>query len=388
MSQAQVELVARATDPNADLTTLHTLAQNYPGLRPYIAENPRTYPALLEWLGTLGDPAVDAALARRAAGGAVDAVASGAAATQMLPSGMRSASIAPGQATVALPSQAAGHYAPGAHAAAVPPTSPSPAAGHYPPGAHAAGAATSAMSTPAWTQFSAPAQFPAQREQTVFGVGQAEEDQPSRRAGTIWLAVLGAIALLLVVALAVWFFMGGKDQPSGTPLETSPTQVVDADHAADQPAQAGQEATPTPSPTPSATPSASPTPTPTPTNLRYPAPADAITLSSFTSPSGNINCTIDSEVVTCTIIEHDFIDSSCGADNSLPFTIVLEANGTATASCTYPAVGGAGATLNYGSAAQNGQMACTSSENGVECWSQVTGETFTVNRAEAYGSNR
>lgn len=65
MSQAQDDLVARATDPNAELTTLHELAQNYPGLRPYIAANPRTYPDLLNWLGTLGDPAVDAALAAR-----------------------------------------------------------------------------------------------------------------------------------------------------------------------------------------------------------------------------------------------------------------------------------------------------------------------------------
>ena len=47
MSQAKDELVARAQDPNAELETLHQLAQNYPGLRPYIAANPRTYPALL-----------------------------------------------------------------------------------------------------------------------------------------------------------------------------------------------------------------------------------------------------------------------------------------------------------------------------------------------------
>ena len=65
MSQAQDDLVAAASNPHAELATLHELANNYPGLRPYIAANPRTYPALLEWLGTLGDPAVDAALARR-----------------------------------------------------------------------------------------------------------------------------------------------------------------------------------------------------------------------------------------------------------------------------------------------------------------------------------
>ena len=53
-----------------------------------------------------------------------------------------------------------------------------------------------------------------------------------------------------------------------------------------------------------------------------------------------------------------------------------------------PGVGGAGATLNYGSAAQNGQMACTSSEAGIECWSQVTGEGFSLNRSGAYSTNR
>ena len=69
MSQAQDELVARATDPNAELSTLHELAQNYPGLRPYIAANPRTYPALLDWLGSLGDADVSAVLASRTQAG-------------------------------------------------------------------------------------------------------------------------------------------------------------------------------------------------------------------------------------------------------------------------------------------------------------------------------
>lgn len=65
MSRSQDDLVARASDPNAELATLHELAQNYPGLRPYIAANPRTYPALLDWLAGLGDPAINAALASR-----------------------------------------------------------------------------------------------------------------------------------------------------------------------------------------------------------------------------------------------------------------------------------------------------------------------------------
>ncbi|SDS39945.1 hypothetical protein SAMN04489860_1463 [Paraoerskovia marina] len=57
---------AEAGDPSTPLETLARIAAESPDLRPVIAENPSTYPALLDWLDRLGDPAVDAALARRA----------------------------------------------------------------------------------------------------------------------------------------------------------------------------------------------------------------------------------------------------------------------------------------------------------------------------------
>ncbi len=41
------------------------IAQYAPELRACIARNPNTYPALIEWLGQLGDPAINAALAFR-----------------------------------------------------------------------------------------------------------------------------------------------------------------------------------------------------------------------------------------------------------------------------------------------------------------------------------
>lgn len=59
------DLRRQAADPGTPLTTLQQLAQNHPELRATIAENPSTYPALLEWLGRLHMPDVDAALARR-----------------------------------------------------------------------------------------------------------------------------------------------------------------------------------------------------------------------------------------------------------------------------------------------------------------------------------
>ncbi len=55
----------RAADPATPLTDLQDLAQNVPEARPAIAENPSTYPALLDWLAEFEDPDIHAALARR-----------------------------------------------------------------------------------------------------------------------------------------------------------------------------------------------------------------------------------------------------------------------------------------------------------------------------------
>ncbi|WP_425956653.1 hypothetical protein [Xylanimonas sp. McL0601] len=56
---------AQALDPATPLADLALIVQESPHLRPLVAANPSTYPALLDWLGALGDPAVDAALRTR-----------------------------------------------------------------------------------------------------------------------------------------------------------------------------------------------------------------------------------------------------------------------------------------------------------------------------------
>ena len=48
-----------------DQMQITQIAQCAPELRACIARNPNTYPALIEWLGQLGDPAINAALASR-----------------------------------------------------------------------------------------------------------------------------------------------------------------------------------------------------------------------------------------------------------------------------------------------------------------------------------
>ncbi|QAY63045.1 hypothetical protein ET495_07070 [Xylanimonas allomyrinae] len=56
---------AHAIDPGTPLADLALIVQEAPHLRPLVAANPSTYPALLDWLGALGDPQIDAALRAR-----------------------------------------------------------------------------------------------------------------------------------------------------------------------------------------------------------------------------------------------------------------------------------------------------------------------------------
>ncbi|MDO5700165.1 MAG: hypothetical protein Q4P36_01670 [Bowdeniella nasicola] len=55
-------------DPQTSAADLYRLCQERPDLRPQIAVHPNAYEGMLQWLGGLGDPDIDAALARRAQG--------------------------------------------------------------------------------------------------------------------------------------------------------------------------------------------------------------------------------------------------------------------------------------------------------------------------------
>lgn len=70
MSEPGQFTAQQAQDPATPPEVLAEIAAQRPDLRPYLAANPQTYPALLEWLSQLGDPAVDAALRARPIPGA------------------------------------------------------------------------------------------------------------------------------------------------------------------------------------------------------------------------------------------------------------------------------------------------------------------------------
>lgn len=54
-----------AADPGTSASALYAIATTIPQLRATVAANPATYPDLVEWLGALGDPEIDAAIASR-----------------------------------------------------------------------------------------------------------------------------------------------------------------------------------------------------------------------------------------------------------------------------------------------------------------------------------
>lgn len=56
-----------AADPNTELATLAQIAQEAPELRAVVAGNPSTYPDLVNWLGSMNDPEINAAIAARQA---------------------------------------------------------------------------------------------------------------------------------------------------------------------------------------------------------------------------------------------------------------------------------------------------------------------------------
>ena len=394
MSQAQDDLVARATDPNAELTTLHELAQNYPGLRPYIAANPRTYPDLLNWLGTLGDPAVDAALAARTQaqtnGAFTTAVQDTTAATQALPGAQPateemktfavpvSAASAPGDTAPlqSVPAEAQTQYqtqSPFQVQSAEPQYQPQP---QY-------------QAQPAQPPYQPQPQYQAQpaqpqqawgapADQGVFGVGEDEPEEASRSG--IWLWILAAIALVLVVALIVWFILSGDDD--GDDDSNAGSKASDTTSTAPQ----TPEGTPTASPSakPSATPTPTSTPTPTPSatpTFKAPAPSNAIELSGFTTPSGNVSCTLSKNSVSCTINQHNTTgpQGSCPDATGKPLTMAVGKNGEVSISCD-TGFSASGAVLSYDASAKSDSFACTSKDDGVECWSQVTGQGFKLSR--------
>lgn len=173
MTQPENFTAAQASDPQTPGQMLADIAAQRPDLRPAVAANPSTYPALLDWLKSLGEPAVDAALASRA------------------------------QATQVMPAQPTG-----------PVTPPAPSWAGAPAGAQAPAPAYAA--TPA---YSAPPQGMAPGGMPPGGMppggmtpGYAGMPPAKKSNKTLWivLGIIGVVLLLSVVAV-ILIIQAAKD---------------------------------------------------------------------------------------------------------------------------------------------------------------------------------
>ncbi len=114
--------------------------------------------------------------------------------------------------------------------------------------------------------------------------------------------------------------------------------------------------------------------------IRFPAPSDALKVSHFVSPSGNIACRIAPEAAECTLNAHAFADETLADCGAGPLTIRVTEFSSAL-DCSAPQIPASGATtLTYGDSAASDDYACTSSEFGVACWNTISGAGFGVSR--------
>lgn len=317
---------AQAADPNTSHAQLYELVRARPDLRPVVAENPNTYPALLEWLGGLGDPQVDAALARRGSDFEQH--------TAVLPMENRpefDQQVFGSDAGYALAQQPAYAYDD--------PHTP------YVQGA----------------------------------VYDPEEDAtPRRKRGGAGVLVF-LLALLTIGALAATYFllMGspfGDDDATGA--GEPPAESIEEEDTQGQQEAPSPEEDPEESPAPEDNEEEEETQEDEELDLERPAPDDALSITEFSSPTGNINCQLSEGDVLCTVADFEF-DAPEECDNGVTFRVSGE--GSATIDCS-SSVASQGQQLQYGEVTGNADFACEGNEFFFECWSQRTGEGFEVAR--------
>lgn len=237
---------AQAGDPTTPAQTLADIAAQRPDLRPAVAANPAAYPGLVEWLGSLGEPEVDAALAARAAAVAQEPAAQAEPVTQAEPVVEQPTEVLhPEQPTQVIPTGAAppapswaSHetqpQAPAAPAYEAPaaPAYEAPSAPAYdaPTAAYPPATAAYPPPTAAYPPGGYPAQTPSFPPPGGMPPGQAYgyAPPPAKKSGnkalTIVLIVLGVLVLLGVGA---FFAVKSLVNRVSEELETALPEVTD-----------------------------------------------------------------------------------------------------------------------------------------------------------------
>lgn len=348
---------AAAQDPSTDAEALRQLAYRYPELRPVVAAHPHAYRGLLDWLHQFNDPQVNAALeARDDYDGYIDSngylVMHGDVSGAVAGSSIRtseSGMYVLGQGGVNSYSQVerttpysavVGTNAPvpqvGAREQVVAQVqrhsimgskgTQDPEATAVYPSASSGSSYPSASGTPARTQ---------PMPQAYRGAGASYQVQPSapqnaapaveskeKRGFPVMAVILGVLAVTAAVLLAfvIYVFTRG-----------------------------------------------------------YEGPAGAITVDSFSSPSGNITCSFTADGVSCGIGESDWAEDGFASCTGNKVGVLTATKDKAGQSCESASPSGGNA-LAYGAAATKGDYACHSTQDGISCWNTKTGQSFALAR--------
>ena len=105
---------------------------------------------------------------------------------------------------------------------------------------------------------------------------------------------------------------------------------------------------------------------------------------SFTSPSGNIGCQIDTDGVRCDIRERDWTPprkpADCPEQVGYGQGITLSAGGQAEFVCAGDTALTGGNALAYGDTITAGSITCTSTEASIDCVDVQDGSQFSLSR--------
>jgi hypothetical protein len=113
---------------------------------------------------------------------------------------------------------------------------------------------------------------------------------------------------------------------------------------------------------------------------------EAITqLVAFTSPGGNVGCTLDPSYVRCDVTDRNWTPPPRPADCEFDYGqgIAMPVGEQAAFVCAGDTALGSGEPLAYGMSITKGNLSCTSTEAGITCRDGATGHGFTIAR-EAY----
>ena len=357
-SENAPDAVLAVADPNTSADDLRLIAAVRPDLHTAIAAHPNAYAGLLDWMESLGNPEVVAAVAQRRAFDA-GAVPASAPTAQSADASTPTFVDAIEQPDTQVQEPAQDVTLESTQVEEEPETTVDqvtmPSQGQMPVGYMPAG-------TIPQQGYQQPMNY--QGQYPVQGVSMQPAKNSTNKTLVIILAVLAVIAIVLAIG-AVGAFAGWFD--SGSSSDTS----------ADSMTQSAQ--THTQAQTPAQPQSAKPE-----VKEKYPAPSSAMVADTFLAPSGNIICTLGGDMVSCQINETHWTGAAgyevCGDNRGALFTVDSKNTNYSCSNIDPPMNGKYISSLAYGSYVKNGNVACISTQDGISCWNTISGNSFAVAR--------